>query len=128
MRRLRARGFPGGRIRRPFDGPAAHVADKPAFDRNAALDRDSGGARCDPSQLRHWRLAHRTARQRQAGYTRVTVTVPTGHIETIKTIARFLRNGTVGPNTVESVMEWLEGGLRAEYEAFDDWVAAGEPD
>ena len=68
------------------------------------------------------------ARQRQAGYTRVTVTVPTGHIETIKTIARFLRNGTVGPNTVESVMEWLEGGLRAEYEAFDDWVAAGEPD
>ena len=66
------------------------------------------------------------ARQADAGLRRVTVTVPVEYVEALKIVARFMRNGsaTMGP---EGMLEWIEEAVRADYEAFDEWVARGEP-
>jgi len=65
-------------------------------------------------------------RQEQAGFKRVNVTVPEQHAEAIKLIARWLRNAT--PGEIETMREGIEESLRADFEMFDEWVAAGEPE
>lgn len=62
-------------------------------------------------------------RQEQAGFKRVNVTVPEKHVETLKLIARFLRN--MDDDDVDYVRRMLEDGLACDYEAMDEDIAAG---
>ena len=64
------------------------------------------------------------ARQLDAGFKRVTVTVPTKHVDDLKTFARLLRNSP--PEVMDMYRVWLHEYLGDVYADWDEAEKRGE--